>query len=99
MHYEATLIRPFINLAKKTNKKMALLYFVSMPHSTHAKRRAYAHHTHYHKHDDKVGRVMHEWKHGQLHSGSKHGPVVHSRRQAIAIALSEERQARAGRRR
>ena len=36
--------------------------------------------------------VMHEYKHGQLHSGSKHGPVVHNRKQAIAIAMSEQRQ-------
>lgn len=36
--------------------------------------------------------VMHEFKHGELHSGSKKGPVVTSRKQAIAIALSEQRQ-------
>jgi len=35
--------------------------------------------------------VMHEWKTGKLHSGSKKGPVVRSRKQAIAIALSEQR--------
>ena len=37
----------------------------------------------------KVTKVMHEWKTGTLHSGSKKGPVVKSRKQAIAIALSE----------
>ena len=36
--------------------------------------------------------VMHEFKHGELHSGSKHGPVVRNRKQAIAIAMSEQRQ-------
>lgn len=36
----------------------------------------------------KVGKVMHEYKEGTLHSGKK-GPVVKSRKQAIAIALSE----------
>jgi hypothetical protein len=36
--------------------------------------------------------VMHEYKHGELHSGSKHGPVVTSHAQAVAIALSEQRQ-------
>ena len=36
----------------------------------------------------KVGKVMGEWKEGTLHSG-KGGPVVKSRKQAIAIALSE----------
>lgn len=35
--------------------------------------------------------VMHKWKHGQLHSGSKGGPKVTDRRQAIAIMLSEKR--------
>ena len=36
----------------------------------------------------KVEKVMHEFKTGTLHSGKK-GPVVKSRKQAIAIALSE----------
>lgn len=39
----------------------------------------------------KVTKVMHEWKAGTLHSGSKRGPMVTSRKQAIAIALSEAR--------
>jgi hypothetical protein len=37
----------------------------------------------------KVAKVMHEWKAGTLHSGSKRGPVVKSQKQAVAIALSE----------
>ena len=41
----------------------------------------------------KVHRVMKEFKHGELHSGSKHGPKVQSRRQAVAIALHEAREA------
>lgn len=36
----------------------------------------------------KVGKVMREYKAGTLHSGKK-GPVVKSRKQAIAIAMSE----------
>ena len=36
----------------------------------------------------KVGKVMHEFKAGTLHSGKK-GPVVKNKKQAIAIALSE----------
>ena len=32
---------------------------------------------------------MHEFKTGTLHSGSKKGPVVKSRKQAVAIAMSE----------
>ena len=35
--------------------------------------------------------VMHKFKSGSLHSGSKHGPKVKSRQQAIAIMLSEKR--------
>lgn len=37
----------------------------------------------------KVAKVMREYGKGELHSGSKKGPVVKSRKQAIAIALSE----------
>jgi len=45
------------------------------------------------KRKDKVARVMHEFASGDLHSGSKRGPVVTSRKQAIAIALDEAREA------
>lgn len=40
------------------------------------------------KKQEKVGKVMREYKEGTLHSG-KGGPVVKSRKQAIAISLSE----------
>jgi hypothetical protein len=40
------------------------------------------------KADKKVKKVMGEYKAGTLHSG-KGGPVVKSRKQAVAIALSE----------
>jgi hypothetical protein len=42
----------------------------------------------------KVGKVMHEFKEGELHSGSKKGPLIKSRKQAIAVALSEAGQSR-----
>lgn len=42
----------------------------------------------------KVEKTMHEFKHGTLHSGSKKGPKVTSRKQAIAIALSQQRKER-----
>jgi len=45
----------------------------------------------------KVQKVMREYKTGTLHSG-KGGPVVKSRKQAIAIALSEQRKATAKKR-
>ncbi len=41
----------------------------------------------------KMKKVMHEAKEGELHSGSKKGPIVKKRAQAIAIALSEARKA------
>jgi len=39
----------------------------------------------------KVHKVMKEYKEDKLHAGSKKGPVVKKRSQAIAIALSEAR--------
>lgn len=38
-----------------------------------------------------------KFKHGTLHSGSKSGPVVSSRKQAVAIAMSESGQAKKSR--
>lgn len=37
----------------------------------------------------KIEKVMHEFKEGELKSGSKKGPKVKKRSQAIAIAISE----------
>jgi hypothetical protein len=37
----------------------------------------------------KVAKTMREYKQGKLHSGSKKGPRVKSRKQAIAIALGQ----------
>lgn len=41
----------------------------------------------------KVAKVMREYSHGALHSGSKKGPLVTKPAQAKAIALSEARKA------
>lgn len=41
----------------------------------------------------KMKKVMEEFSGGKLHSGSKKGPVVHNRKQAVAIGLSEARKA------
>lgn len=46
------------------------------------------------KKPEKVQKVMREFKQGKLHSGSKKGPAVKDRKQAIAIALSEARKKR-----
>ena len=43
----------------------------------------------------KMEKTMHEFKHGELRSGSKKGPVVKSRQQAVAIGMSEGRRAAA----
>lgn len=40
--------------------------------------------------------VMHKFKHGNLHSGSKTGKKVTNRKQAIAIMMSEKRAAQGG---
>jgi len=41
------------------------------------------------KSDKKISKVMKEFKAGTLNTGSKKGPIVKSRKQAIAIALSK----------
>ena len=43
---------------------------------------------------NKMQKVMHEFKTGTLHTGSKKGPIVKSRKQAIAIAISEQKRAK-----
>ncbi|MGZ4034352.1 MAG: DUF6496 domain-containing protein [Bacteroidia bacterium] len=46
------------------------------------------------KSQDKVEKAMHEYKHGELKSGKNgKGGKVKSRKQAIAIGLSEAREA------
>lgn len=37
---------------------------------------------------------MHKFKEGELHSGSKKGPIVKNPKQAIAISLSESGQSK-----
>ena len=39
----------------------------------------------------KLEKVLHEYKMGELHSGSSTGPIVKSRKQALAIGLAEAR--------
>ena len=46
------------------------------------------------KQSAKIGKVMHEYKAGTLNTGSKTGPVVKSRKQAIAIAMSQAKMAK-----
>lgn len=43
------------------------------------------------KAEKKIEKVMHEFKEGKLHSGSKKGPLVENPKQAIAISLNEAR--------
>lgn len=42
------------------------------------------------------GQVMSKFRGGNLHSGSKTGPKVKNRKQAVAIMLSEKRKAQSG---
>ena len=46
----------------------------------------------------KIGKVMGEYKAGTLNSGSKTGPVVTNRKQAVAIAMSEAKMPQRGQR-
>lgn len=48
---------------------------------------------------EKVGEVMHEFKAGNLRSGSKAGPKVKDRKQAIAIAMNQSGMKKKGARR
>lgn len=41
----------------------------------------------------KIKKVLHEYKEGALHSGSKKGPEVTNKKQALAIAFSEAKKA------
>jgi hypothetical protein len=41
------------------------------------------------KAEKKISKVMKEFKAGTLNSGTKKGPIVKSKKQAIAIALSK----------
>lgn len=43
------------------------------------------------KKEKKIKKVMKEYSKGELHSGSKKGPVVKSKAQALAIGYSEAR--------
>lgn len=42
------------------------------------------------RNSSKFRKVIREYKHGRLHSGSKHGPLVRSTKQAVAIAYNEQ---------
>jgi hypothetical protein len=46
------------------------------------------------KTERKVASTLREFKKGELHSGSKTGPKVKSRDQAVAIALDQARKAK-----
>ena len=40
---------------------------------------------------DKIKKSVEEFAHGELHSGSKKGPLVKSKAQALAIGYSEQK--------
>lgn len=42
-------------------------------------------------HEKKIKKVMNEFKDKKLHSGSKKGPLVKNKKQALAIAISESK--------
>lgn len=69
------------------SKRVAPPDFVASPEARFAKGGKVS------KGEKKIGKVMGEFKRGELHSGSKKGPVVTNPKQATAIALSEARAA------
>lgn len=78
--------------------KNALLSAGETPHKLHKSGSKEKHHSKVHhkktaKGKGKVAKVMEEFKHHTLHSGSKKGPKVTNPKQAIAISLSEARKA------
>ena len=46
------------------------------------------------KQTNKIEKVMSEFKNKMLHSGSKSGPLVKSQKQAVAIAISEQKKSK-----
>lgn len=75
---------------KKEHHNKKLMDSIKEAHKEHKKK----HHKrkkHMKKGEGKIEKVMHEYKEGELHSGSKKGPRVSNRKQAVAIALSEAR--------
>lgn len=44
----------------------------------------------------KIKKTMDEWKSGELHSGSKEGPIVTDQKQAEAIAINQAKRAKRG---
>ena len=65
----------------------------SCPHCSKMMKKNHPKHKSVPKSKKKVKVVMEEFKKGELHSGSKKGPKVTNPKQAIAIALSEQRKA------
>ena len=75
--------------------KNALLAAGETPHGKHSQKKAKSTPKKSHKGagKGKIAKVMHEFKHGSLHSGSKKGPKVTNKAQALAIGYSEKRKA------
>lgn len=89
-------IKTFKKEAKEDRELMK-----SLKHKKHEAKESKKHEKKEHKKDPKkktkgrgkIKKVMHEFKLGELHSGSKKGPVVTNPKQGIAIAISEARKA------
>jgi len=75
--------------------KNALLAAGETPHGKHSHKKAKSTPKKSHKSagKGKVAKVMKELAHGALHSGSKKGPKVTNKAQALAIGYSEKRKA------
>jgi Fe-S oxidoreductase len=74
-------------------KKEKVNSMKTCPHCSKMMKKEHPKHKPVPKSKKKVKVVMEEFKKGELHSGSKKGPKVTNPKQAIAIALSEQRKA------
>lgn len=59
----------------------------------HEKKESKAHERKENKKEKKIKKVIREFDRGELHSGSKNGPVVKDKKQALAIGYSEAKKA------
>jgi len=89
---DRSMLQPYMPSIRATTPEESDAYFKSIGRTPSPEAR-FAKGGKVSKGEKKIGKVMGEFKRGELHSGSKKGPVVKNPKQAVAIALSEARAA------
>jgi hypothetical protein len=87
-HAHKSLKRPMSHKTKKVSKKNKKVRYKSVP-KANGKVEKVAKRTG----KDKIVKSIKEFAEGRLHSGSKKGPLVKSKAQALAIGYAEKRKA------